>query len=213
LPNEEQTVLDFFSQPENLALSLIAAEHMDGIRLRLNNEFWIALRKRVDALLAQHALNWDSELTEDRNTDECLVGLHLQPRLEQRVFLRPFMEQQFMGDKYRIYHGLMWNTAPDAAQKALPAVAELQLALQSAGFKQSDSFLAWQWLPWHPRQRDFLSRFTSQRDSLMDESDSIWSRLLITYGEELRLANLALNEPSHRNVAVSLDQLRSKLKV
>ncbi|MGA8147922.1 MAG: hypothetical protein WB870_10160 [Gallionellaceae bacterium] len=211
MPNEEQAALSFFSQPENLPLALITAEHLDGIRLRLNNEFWIALRSRIDSFLAKRALKWDSNLTEDRNNAECLVGLHLQPQSEQRVFLRPFMEQQFMGDCYRVYHGLMWSTAPGAAQKTLPAVEALGLALQTAGFKQSDSFLAWQWLPWHPRQRDFLLRFANQRDRLMDEADSIWSRLLVTFGEELRLANLALDE-TRRNVTVSLDHLRSQLK-
>jgi hypothetical protein len=57
-----------------------------------------------------------------------------------------------------------------------------------------------------------LFRFANQRDSLMDEADHIWSRLLITFREELRLANLALKEASHLNVTVPLDQLRSKLK-
>jgi hypothetical protein len=211
VPNEEQAVLGFFSQPENLPLALIAAEHLDGIRLKLNNELWITLHKRIDALLAKHELKWDSELTEDRNNDECLVGLHLQPQSEQTIFLRPFMEQQFMGDCYRVFHGLMWSTAPNPTQKTLPAVESLRNALQLAGFKESDSFLAWQWLPWHPRQKDFLLRFTNQRDNLMDEADEIWVRLLLKFDEALCLANLALKE-APRHIKVSLDQLRSTLK-
>ncbi len=71
--NEEQAVLDFFAQEENLPLALIAAEHLDSIRLRLNNEFWGLLRKRLDELLAQHDLPWTSQLTEDRNAEDCLV--------------------------------------------------------------------------------------------------------------------------------------------
>jgi hypothetical protein len=211
VPNEEQVVLDFFSQPENLPLALIASEHLDGIRLRLNNEFWIALRRRIDVLLEKHALKWDSNLTEDRNNEACLVGLHLQPQFEQSLFLRPFMEQQFMGDSYRVYHGLAWSTAPNPAQKSLPAVDTLRNAVQSSGFKESDSFLAWQWLPWYPRRKDFLLRFANQRDSLMEEAEGIWARLLLGLEEEFRHANLALNE-APRNITVSLDQLRSQFK-
>jgi hypothetical protein len=209
--NEQQAVLDFFAQEENLPLALITAEHLDAIRLRLNNEFWLALRERLETWLKQQALPWSAEPTEDRNNEDCLVGLHLQPAVEQRVFLRPFMEQQFLGDNYRVFYGLMWNSAPEPARKALPAVETLRSILGDVGLKHSDSFLAWQWLPWHPRRGDFLSRFISRRDELLDEALRPWQALLVEYGEELKLANLALNEAPSRAV-ISLDQLRSKSK-
>lgn len=208
--NEEQAVLDFFSQQENLPLALIAAERIDDIRLRLNNEFWLALRERLEGWLTEQALPWTVEPTEDRNSEECLVGLHLQPQAEQRVFLRPFMEQQFLGDSYRVFYGLIWNTAPDAGQKSLPAVDSLRSSLENSGLKQSDSFLAWQWLPWYPRRKDFLLRFTEQRDELLDEAMQPWQALLVEFGEQLKQANLALNNTG-RSTAVSLDSLRSKL--
>jgi hypothetical protein len=209
--NEQQAVLDFFAQEENLPLALIAAEHLDAIRLRLNNAFWHALRERVDAWLAQQALPWSTQLTEDRNNEDCLVGMHLQPGTEQRVFLRPFMEQQFLGDGYRVFYGLMWNTQPDATQKVRPEVEALRIGLGDSGLKHSDSFLAWQWLPWHPRRRDFLMRFASGRDELLEEALQPWRFLLTEYGAQLAQANLALNEaPPH--AVISLDQLRSKTR-
>jgi len=208
--NEEQAVLDFFAREENLPLALVAAEHLDTVRLRLNNEFWKLLQERLDALLALHALPWDSKLAEDRNTDDCLVGLYLQPRAEPRLFLRPFMEQQFIGDSYRIYHGLIWSSMPDAGQKSLPAVDDLFGTLQQAGFKQGDNFFAWQWLPWHPRRRDFLLRFHSQREELLAEIMRPWQSLLLDHGAQLHLANLAFNNATNIT-AISLHQLRSKL--
>ena len=145
--NEEHSVLHFFAQEENLPLALVAAEHLDGIRQQHNNRFWEALREHLDTLLAKSGLPWRSEFTEDRNAENCLVGLHLEPLAEQRTFLRPFMEQQLIGGNYRIYYGLMWNAAPEPAQRNLPAVETLQSLLSKSGFKQSDSFLAWQWSP------------------------------------------------------------------
>lgn len=207
--NDEQAVLDFFAQEENLPLALIAAEHLDAIRLRLNNEFWIALRERLDAWLAQQALPWSTLITEDRNNEECLVGLHLQPKDDLHLFLRPFMEQQFLGDSYRIFHGLMWNTVPDATRKAQPEVEALRASLGDAGLKHSDSFLAWQWLPWHPRRRDFLLRFVTGRNELLDDALRPWQALLADYGGQLNLANLALGK-APRSVAISLEQLRTK---
>lgn len=209
--NEEQAVLEFFSRQENLPLALIAAEHIDSIRLRLNNEFWLALRDRLNAWLTQQGLPWDSALTEDRNAEECLVGLHLEPQAGQQVFLRPFMEQQFLGDSYRVFYGLMWNTAVDASHRNQPAVEALRVSLGDAGLKHSDSFLAWQWLPWHPRRSDFLLRFAGQRDELLEEAMRAWQALLEDeFGEQLRQANLALNNPVS-STSFSLDQLRSKL--
>ncbi len=209
--NEEQAVLDFFAREENLPLALIAAEHLDAIRLRLNNEFWEQLRERLDELLAQHNLPWTSQLTEDRNAEDCVVGLHLQPTAESRIFLRPFMEQQFTGNGYRIYYGLIWNTAPAAEQKSLPALDTLSEMLEQDGFKQGDNFFAWQWLPWHPRRRDFLMAFSSNRNRLLDDAMQPWQYLLIACGEKLQLANLALGAPTGASASISLDQLRSKL--
>ena len=208
--NEQQAALDFFSQPENLPLALIAAEHIDDIRQRLNNEFWEGLREQLDSWTAQQGLAWDSAITEDRNNDECLVGLHAKPQTEQRVFLIPFMEQQFLGGDYRMFVGLMWNTEPDVAQKNQPAVAELRSLLVDAGFSESDTFLAWQWLPWHPRRRDFLMQFSQKRDELLAEAMQPWQLILGEFGELLKQANAAVNM-SGTSTAVSLDQLRSKL--
>jgi hypothetical protein len=209
--NEEQAVLDFFSQAENLELALTLADHIDGIRLKLNNQFWQVLQPRLNALLTDNNLPWHSEITEDRNNDKCLVGLHVQPLAEHRVFLRPFMEQQLMGDGYRIYYGLMWNTAPEPAQKNLPAVEALRERLEKCGYKQSDSFLAWQWSQWHPRRSDFLKRLSTQQDELMQVALLPWHTLLVENIGMLNAANLALNNVP-RSAAVSLDSLRSSLR-
>lgn len=208
--NEEQAVLDFFSLEENLPLALTAAEHIDAIRLRLNNEFWQSLAERLDAMLAQEALPWAQKLTEDRNSDDCLVGLHLEPAAAARIFLRPFMEQQFMGGGYRIYHGLMWSGSPDPQQKTLPAVEALRDPLLQSGFKQGDNIFAWQWLPWHPRRRDFLLRFAAQREALLDDAMQPWQRMLIAWGDQLNAANRALGAWTP-GATISLDQLRGKL--
>lgn len=205
--NEEDSVLNFFSQEKNLPLALIAAEHLDGIRLQHNNRFWNALREQLDALVAQDALPWRSELTEDRNSEDCLVGLRLEPLFQQRTFLRPFMEQQLLGENYRIYYGLIWNAAPEPAQKNLPAVEALRAQMGTAGFKHSDSFLAWQWSPWYPRRKDFLLRFSTRKDELLQDAMRPWHVLLDEVGEPLRLANLALGE-APRSATISLDRLR-----
>ena len=207
--NEEKSVLQFFSQEENFPLALITAEHLDKIRQQQNNRFWEALRKLLDSLMAQSAMPWHSEFTEDRNTEDCLVGLHLEPRAELRTFLRPFMEQQLIGDTYRIYYGLMWSAAPEPAQKNLPAVEALRTLLCSHGFKQSESFLSWQWSPWYPRRKDFLLRFSTQQDKLMKEAMQPWHALLEEYAEPLRQANDELSDVP-RSATISLEQLRSK---
>ena len=46
------------------------------------------MRERLESLLKQHALPWTLEMTEDRNSAECLVGLHLAPAAQLPLFLR-----------------------------------------------------------------------------------------------------------------------------
>ncbi len=209
--NEEQTVLDFFSRDENLALALIAAEHLDGLRLKHNNLFWEIMHQKLSAFMTLQSLPWRSELTEDRNCEGTLVGIHLEPVVEQRTFLRPFMEQQLMGNDYRIYYGLMWNTAPEPAQMHLPAVETIRSRMSAVGFKDSDSFLAWQWSPWYPRRKDFLLRLSNKRDELIQAAMQPWEGMLNEYGAGLRLANISLSE-TPRSAAISLDQLHNKVK-
>lgn len=210
MQNEEQAVLDFFAQEENLPLALSVAEQVDGIRQRMNNAFWRTLHGRVAALLEAHRLPWAVEITDDRNTPDCAVGLHLQPLSEQALLLRLMMEQQYMGDTLRIYYGVMWSAAPAPDKTRLAEVTALREALQGEGFKNNESFLAWDWTPYHPRRRDFLQRYSTAADALLDEVSGLLQRLLQGHGDALNAVNAALREAPH-SMAVSLDQLRANI--
>lgn len=205
--NEEQTVLDFFAQSENLPLTLGVADQADTLRRQLNNDFWRDLLERI----AVSAPEWRVAITEDRNAAECLVGLHLSPSENQALYLRPMMEQQYLGDTVRIYYGLMWSNSPTPQQTRLPAITALRDILIAAGYKSNESFLAWQWAPYYPRRKDFLLRFYNAADTLLNEVNSLMQALLSTHGEALHAANKDLRD-SPRSVAVSLDKLRTNLK-
>lgn len=209
MSNEEHAVLEFFAQSENLPLALSVADLVDGIRRRMNNAFWVALRERIERLLQQHALPWTVEMTEDRNATECLVGLHLMPHPQQPVFLRLMMEQQFMGDAFRIYYGVMWS-GPGGEKAQRAEVQALGQALNGEGFKNNETFLAWNWTPYHPRRRDFLERYADDPDALLDDAARLLGDLLLTHGAALAAANAALRDaPS--GASVSLDSLRASL--
>ena len=156
--NEELAILDFFSRAENLPLGLSIAEQMDGIREQMNNRLWQDLLGRAKALAVLHGLGWQMETTEDKNAPDSLVGLHCVANPEQPLYLRPMLEQQYLGGTWRIYFGLMWSASPTPDQLELPAVTGLKAALQKAGFKSNENFLAWQWTSFHPRRKDFLLR-------------------------------------------------------
>ncbi len=206
-PNEEQAVLQFFSQEENLELALAVADAVDVTRQRMNNEFW----NRLAARLAATTPGWQVALTEDRNVEDSLVGLYLQPDVEQALFLRPMMEQQIIGGVPRIYFGLMWSATAEPQKKSLDPVAALCGALEQEGFKTSDNFLAWQWSPYYPRSKKFLMRLSTSGDKLLDEAAGLLRQLIETHGSALAAANAALRE-APRTVAVSLDGLRASLK-
>ena len=205
---ETQAVLDFFAKPENLPLGLSVSELMDGIRERLNSDFWRSLQHRLKSHMHADS-DWQIQLTEDRNNAAMLVGLQCKPSGHQDLFLFPMLEQQYLGGVWRIYYGLMWNTTPAPEQLALPAVVELKQLLTDAGFKSNENFLAWQWTRFHPRRSDFLSRYSSQPETLIDEALTILSPLLTEHQKLIVAANESLqNAP--RSMPVSLDQLRRK---
>lgn len=207
---EEQAVLDFFAQAENLPLGLAVAEQMDVLREQMNNRLWRELQPRLDTLINLHELAWQVAPTEDQNAADKLIGLHCTLRAEQAHYLQPMLEQQYLGGDWRIYFGLMWSAAPAPDQLKLPAISCLKAALQKAGFKNNENFLAWQWTAFHPRRKDFLLRFGQHPEKLLGDFEAIFKMLLITHRESIEQANAALkNAPL--GLAASLSQLRDQL--
>ena len=207
---EQQAVLDFFSKTENLPLGLAVAEQMDTLREQMNTRFWQALQQRLDALINEHALPWQVTATEDRNAADSLVGLYCSLRTGQEMYLRPMMEQQYLGGNWRIYFGLMWSAAPSTDLLALPAVIALKESLQQAGFKNNESHLAWQWTRLHPRRKDFLLRYAQQPETLLDDAQAFLQTLLLEHRDAIAAANAAL-QTAPRSLAGSLNQLRDEL--
>jgi hypothetical protein len=206
---EQQAVLDFFSQAENLPLGLAVAEQMDALRERMNTQFWQALHAQLLALINEHTLPWQVNVTEDRNAAASLVGLYCSLRPEQELYLRPMMEQQYLGGNWRIYFGLMWSATPTPDQLVLPAVITLKESFRQAGFKSNESHLAWQWTMMHPRRMDFLLRYAQQPEAVLNDAQTFMRSLLIEQHDLLVAANTALqNAP--RSTAISLTRLRSK---
>ncbi len=208
--NEEQAVLEFFAKPENLPLGLSVAEQMDKLREQINNRFWQGLLTRLNALIKAHKLAWNLELTEDKNAADIIVGLHCSTPPEQPLYLSPMMEQQYLGGVWRIYFGLMWSAPPSPNHLGLPAVNNLKEALQKAGFKSNESFLAWQWTTFHPRRTDFLLRYVNRPEQLLDDMEAILKTLLIEHKELIEQANAALKS-APQGLAASLNQLRDEL--
>lgn len=204
--NEEQAVLDFFAQPENLPLGLSVAEQMDEIREKMNSRFWLTLQSRLDTVPQSE---WQTQVTEDRNAASVLVGLQCKLREPQTISLSPMLEQQYMGGTWRIFYGLMWQVAPTSVQLALPAVSELKQRLADAGFKNNENFLAWQWTNLHPRHNNFLLRYAQKPEKLLDETESIFKTLLTDQRALIASANAALKD-APRSMTVSLQQLRRK---
>ncbi len=208
--NEEQAVMDFFAQAENLPLGLAVAEQMDTLREQINNRFWRELLSCLKVLINEYGLAWRIELTEGSNSPDNLVGLYCLGSAEQPLYLRPMMEQQFLGGVWRIYFGLMWSAAPTPDQLRLPAISSLKASLQQAGFKNNASFLGWQWTNFHPRRKDFLLRFAQQPEKSLADVEMIFRSLLIAHREAVEQANAALASAPH-NLAASLNRLRDEL--
>lgn len=207
--NEEQAVLDFFAKEENLPLGLAVADQIDTLREQMNNRLWRELRQRLAASFSSHGLDWQVELTEDKNATENLVGLHCNIQPEQGTYLRPMAEQQYLGGAWRIYFGLMWSAAPSPGHLGSAAVRSLSESLQHRGYKNNASFLAWQWTAFHPRRSDFLLRYAREPEKLLNEIEAILKTLLIDHSDSIEQANSALRSVPH-STAISLDRLRSK---
>jgi hypothetical protein len=207
--NEEQAIFEYFSQAENLPLALSVAEQMDKLREQMNNQFWQELRARLDAIINEHQLAWQIELPADNTSPDSRVGLHCSLNGDQTLYLRPMMEQQYSGGEWRIYFGLIWSAA--SGHSGLDKVINLKASLQKAGFKSNESFLAWQWTGFHPRRKDFLVRYASQPEQLLEEVGEKFSTLLIDHREAIDQANEKLSTAVSHSLSASLDQLRDEL--
>lgn len=208
---EEQAVLEFFSKMENLPLALSVAEQTDLIRQRLNSDFWADLTSHVAGMIKRHNLAWHIATTEDRNSLDDLVGFHCNLDTDQQVYIRPMMEQQNLGKGMQIYFGLMWSGKPTPDHLAQPAVVALREALAKDGYKDNESFLAWQWTKLYPRSKSFLLRYNQNPAALLSEVELALEKLMLPHDKLISQANQALRL-APRTMTVSLDQLRSKTK-
>ena len=204
--NEEQAVLNFFAAPENLPLALIIGEQVDAIRQQLNRQFW----SEMTAHIQKEAPAWLVSATQDRNQNDGLVGIHLRPQTEQAIYLQPMMEQQINQGELQIYFGLIWSSAPTADKLNLPEITAFQQALKNDGYRDNEGFLAWRWTSLYPRRKDFLLRFNSQREALLNSAADTLNDLLKRHGELLLTANRALAHAPTVN-AISLARLRANL--
>jgi hypothetical protein len=209
--NEEQAILDFFSQPENLRLALSVAEQTDQLKVQMNNRFWRELLSRLKALTTEHKLAWHIELTEDKNAPDSLVGLYCVSPGEQQIYLRPMMEQQYLGGEWRIYFGLAWSAAPAPSQFGSVNLNGLKASLKKSGFKSNESFIAWQWTAFHPRRRDFLLNYARHPEKSLDDAVTIFSTLLLEHRGSIEQANEMLMATQSRSLSASLGQLRDEL--
>jgi len=207
--NEEQAVLDFFANEENLPLALAVADQMDKLRREMNNRLWRELQKHIGALVIEQGLAWQVTLTEEKNAADNLVGLQCNTDSEQNIFLRPMAEQQYLGREWRIYFGLMWSSTPTPDHLGLSEVSSLKGTLQNEGFSHNAGFLAWQWTAFHPGRRDFLLRYARDPEILLGEMGTLLKKLLIDHGDSILQANTALRS-APRSAAISLERLRSK---
>ncbi|MEO6974890.1 MAG: hypothetical protein ABI144_03305 [Gallionella sp.] len=209
--NEEQAILDFFSQPENLQLALSVAEQMDKLRTQMNNRFWRELMSRLTTLINEQELAWHIDLTEDKNAPDSLVGLHCVLPTERQIYLRPMMEQQYLGGEWRVYFGLAWSVAPAPDQLGSVMVSGLKASLQKSGFKSNESFLAWQWTAFRPRGKDFLLNYARHPEKSLDDAVKKFGTLLVDHRELIERANEVLMTTPSRSLSVALNQLRDEL--
>ncbi len=188
--NEEKAVLEFFSREENLPLALAVASRMDALREEMNSRFWQELKHRIDIQLLRHAPEWQTELIEDRNSSGLLLGLQCKPQSARQNCLFPILEQQQMGGTWRIVLGLMWQkqTEPN-----LHETERLRQALNKAGFKSNEQFLAWRWTDFYPRRSDFLLRISTTPDQLLNEVESAFSALAIGHHPLISRINAQLS--------------------
>ncbi len=207
---EEQAVLDFFAQKENLPLGLAVAEQIDALREQMNNRLWQELSPRLYALINEDEPTWQVQLTKDRNAPDSLIGLHCTMTIEQPLYLQPILEQQYLGGVWRIYLGLIWSAAPTQEQIGLPEVAGLKLSLQKSGFKSNENLFAWQWTRFHPRRKDFLLGYAQQPEKLLNDIEVIFRASLTEHRVSIEQANAAL-KTAPPSLSASLKQLRDEL--
>ena len=209
--DEEQSVLDFFANPENLPLGLSVAEQMDKIREQMNNHFWLAFQDHIRNLIAADGSRWNTNLTEDRNSNKRLLGLSCYPAPEQHLFLRPMMEQQYIDGSWRVYTGIMWSDKPSRHHLGMESVNALRVFLNSSGYKSNDSFLGWQWTNHFPQRRDFLMQYKREPQAVLANLADSFNIFMQEKRELLEQANTELGGLRTGELADTLKELRKTL--
>jgi hypothetical protein len=157
---------------------------MDLIRSRMNSDFWLLLKEKLDISFLQRAPEWQIKAIEDRTGIP--VGLQCLPKEHQDCCLTPMLEQQCMNGDWRIFSGLMWQ----GEAQMTTSVGALKQAF--ADCRSNANFLAWRWMNFHPRKRSFLLKLAEKPDQLLNEIASVFMEISLDKRELIDQANAEL---------------------
>ncbi|MCA9995626.1 MAG: hypothetical protein KDE56_07765 [Anaerolineales bacterium] len=187
-------ILAFLAQPENLPLALEIHQRVIQLREELHSTFWKSVKVELEQRLSNSPQSQDWELVDEAtkayNKDWASISLH--PKLPNRLFLAPRLEQGTPRSGFRLYAGMKWSKEQ---QKGLPDMLQtlaLEKALREHGFRQTPWWIGVKDLPLWIRKDDFLIKMANEQASFIVEmADNFWSlfreheKLLVAANEEL----------------------------
>ncbi len=169
--DSQEQILTFLQKPENLAVALEVAKHVEALRPHLHQAFWKDMHQALKTRLEKPAFADRWVVDSWGNFDQSWRNLRIRVKFLPEAFKGSFLSVCFMQGaptNYQLYYGLYWERKdrpdPDSA-------AFRTLLSKSAGFSKENKSLWWPTcrdLDIFPRKDEFMRQYGLQPKEFVD---------------------------------------------
>lgn len=188
----EQEMRQFLAQPENIRTAMEIARHVEKMRNDAHAAFWRKFEDLLRKRVADSSYNSSWYLTtSDKNFQNAWFNNSIAPQLRMThpsaVLLKVALEQNSLGNGYRLYYGIKWTHNRDHRTE-LPEYKALRSYLLGEGYKLTER--EWWMLSkgtgYAARGDSFLYRMAQEPEAFSQEMvDLCWH----LFGEAVELMN------------------------
>lgn len=173
-------ILNYLTQPENLALALEISDHVDELKRQTHYDFWIAFNHEIQTRLSESDLHtqWAYQPFDVERMRTDWNQAYMQPVLRDDPvsFLQFAVGQASSKNNFSLMWGVLWNKTPENYPSlSLANLKSTILANKMTIMDAAPRWLGWNYLPYTPFTYSFIHRMHSERESFVGEVvETVW---------------------------------------
>lgn len=173
-------ILDYLTQPDNLKLALEMSEHLDELKRKTHQDFWVYMNQDMKRRIAECApgSQWTFMEFPVRRLRSNWEKSYIVPILRNpsTPYLSLALGQATSDNNFHLMWGVQWNNNSENFEH--PALTQLKGMVIACGASTVElpKWLGWSFLPYIPFTHNYIHQMYSNKVAFIHEiSEFIWN--------------------------------------